>query len=92
MGMSTHCVGFRPADKKWNSMKKIWEQCEENEVPIPDKVLEFFDHESPEDRPGMEIELGEASQRWGADMRDGYEIDVTKLPEGIRLIRVYNSY
>lgn len=92
MGMSTHVVGFRPADDEWNAMKQIWESCEENDVPIPEKVSKFFGHESPEDRPGMEIDLGEAVSPWGAEMRDGYEIDVSKIPEGAKIIRVYNSY
>ena len=27
MGMSTHIVGFRPADEAWNKHKKVWDTC-----------------------------------------------------------------
>lgn len=92
MGMSTHAVGFRPPDKQWKKMKRIWEDCEEAGVSIPKEVEKFFQGESPGDAPGMEIDLGEAVTRYNAEMCDGYEIDVTKLPEGVKIIRVYNSY
>lgn len=92
MGMSTHVKGFRPADEQWEKMKQIWETCEEADVPIPKEVEEFFDDEEPGDRPGMEIDLGDAVSEYNADMMDGYEIDITKLPPGVKIIRVYNSY
>jgi len=92
MGMSTHAVGFKPADDQWKKMKAVWDSCVEAGCGIPEVVDAFFDGEDPRDKPGMEVELGEACQPWGAEFKDGYQIDVTKLPEGVRYIRVYNCY
>ena len=92
MGMSTHVVGFRPPDEQWERMKLIWETCEEAGIPIPKEVDLFFDGESPEDKFGQEIKLGIAVTKYVADMRDGYDIDVSKLPTGVWIVRVYNSY
>jgi len=29
---------------------------------------------------------------WKEDMREGFEVDVTKLPVGVTIVRFYNSY
>ncbi len=93
MGMSTHVKGFRPPDEKWKKMKAAWDACEAAGTAIPKEVLEFFDHEPP-DSAGVEIELEEEEccAEYRDDCRDGFEIDVTKLPKGLTLIRFYNSY
>jgi hypothetical protein len=92
--MSTHVVGFRPADEKWNRMKSIWENCEAAKVEIPNEVLNFFGHDAPRDKPGVEIELDShrCCKSWSDDMRNGYEIDVSKLPKDLKIIRFYNSW
>ena len=92
MGMSTHVVGFRPPDERWNAMKAIWESCETAGVHIPEDVEKFFGHESPSNRPGAEVELGEALTDYSEDSCDGYELDITKLPKDVRIVRFYNSY
>jgi hypothetical protein len=55
-------------------------------------VEDFFDGEGPGDKPGMEVQLTDAVKEWSDDSRSGYEIDVTKLPKDVSVIRVYNSW
>lgn len=92
MGMLTHVVGLRQADKQWNKMKAVWEACEEAGAKIPTEVEEFFDFESPDNKSGMEVSLGDACEEYSIDGENGYEIDISKLPEHISIIRVYNSW
>ena len=94
MGMSTHVVGFRPPDKKWLKMKAAYEACEAADIAVPDDIEDFFDGEGPSDKPGMEVQIKrtEAVKEWSDDSRSGYEIDVTKLPKDVTVIRVYNSF
>jgi len=92
MGMSTHCVGFRPANDSWNKMKTVWENCEAAGVPVPDEVKQFFNFESPGDKPGQEVPLGESLSEYSCENKNGYEVDVTKLPPGITTLRFYNSW
>lgn len=92
MSMSTHVVGFKPADRKWKDMIAAWDSCEKAGVPVPNEIQEFFGWEPPEDRPGMEVDLGDSCEEWCAEMRNGYQIDISKVPEGVRYIRVYNAY
>ncbi len=90
MSMSTHVVGFRPADAKWKEMKTIWEMCERAKIKIPDEVQKFFNGEAPGDKPGQEVEIN--VKGWSDDSRQGYELDLTKLPKDVRFIRFYNSW
>jgi hypothetical protein len=70
-------------------MKSIWESCDKAEVPEPKEVTEFFQGEDPGDKPGQEISLEAAMKEWNTDYAIGYEIDVTKLPKGLKIIRAY---
>lgn len=91
--MSTHVDGFTPPDEKWEKMKAIWNSCEDAGVKIPDEVLDFFDGESPNGKPGQETSLEGCAKEWSdGDSRQGYEIEVDKIPEKVKFIRVYNSY
>lgn len=74
-------------------MKKIWDACNEAGVTIPSKVLEFFNHEEPDDA-GVSIALEgtPAVKEYTADMREGFEVEISKLPASVKFIRFWNSY
>jgi len=93
MSMSTHIIGFRPPDKKWKEMKKVYDACIEARLEIPKEVDEFFGGEEPDESGVMlEIEEDEAVEEWSDDMRQGFQVDVTKLPKDLKYIRFYNSW
>lgn len=93
MSMSTHIVGFRPADDKWRKMKAVYDACQDAGTQVPDSVIRFFDY-APPDEAGVEVDIEktDAVTEWRGDMREGFEVDLTQLPEGITVIRFYNSY
>lgn len=92
MSMSTHVVGFRPADEKWEKMKAVWDACKTAGVEVPQGVERFFGGEGPGDKPGMEVDLSGAVIEWSAEMKNGYEVNLAKLPPDVTIIRFYNSY
>jgi len=93
MSMSTHIVGFRPPDEKWNKMKATWLACENAGVPIPKEVEAFFNYVAPGDRPGAEVEIKAAMREWKDEYdRQGFEVDITKLPPDVKVLRFYNSW
>lgn len=93
MSMSTSVVGFKPPDEKWKEMKAIWDACDKAEIAIPDEVDEFFGGYDPDDR-GVEVDLEDSPccSVYAPEMKDGFEIDVTKLPKDVTIIRFWNSY
>ena len=97
MSMSSHVKGIVPADDKFQMMYKIWKTCYEGEVSIPEEVREFFGLEFEGEEPdptGLEIaiEHTEAVKDWTAEMSTGFEVDLTKLPKNVKIIRFYNSW
>ncbi len=92
MSMSTHVVGFRPADEKWKKMKAVWDACKMAGTEVPNTVIQFFGGEAPGDKPGMEVKLDRAVIEWNDDYRQGYEVDLTKLPPDVTVLRFYNSW
>lgn len=93
MSMSSHIVGFRPPDAKWRKMKAAYEACDAAGLDIPDEVASFFNHEAPDDS-GVEVEIEDtkAVTEYSAEMREGYEVDLTKLPPDVKIIRFFNAY
>lgn len=91
MGMSTHVVGFRPADDLWHKMESAYRACEKAGVPIPPEVSRFFDYDGPGDRPGKEVSIEGAVKEYSNDYSLGFEVDLTKLPKDVTVLRFYNS-
>lgn len=91
MSMSTYVRGFRAVDKKYNEFKAIWDMCEKNDIEIPTEVGKFFNWRTPDIR-GIEVNIEEAINPYTGDMEEGYEVDLTKLPKDLKIIRFYNSY
>ena len=73
-------------------MKQIWELCEAAEVPIPEGVMKFFDGEPPGDKPGAEVSIKKAVKEWSNEYSEGYELDLSKLPRDVKVLRFYNSW
>ena len=96
MGMSTHVVGFKPPDEKWQKMKAIWDACEAGGTDVPVAVEKFFDGEEP-DAAGVVLEYAALKKcgvvtEWSDDSRQGYEIHIDKMPPDVKIIRVFNSW
>ncbi len=92
MGMSSSAVGFRPPDEDYKKMKAIWDACKTARVPIPEQVEKFFDYRAP-DPQGVEVDIKAATKEWAdKDACDGLEVDVTKLPAGVKIVRFMNCW
>jgi hypothetical protein len=92
MGMSTHVIGYKPADETWKKMKAVWDSCRVAGVPVPDTVSSYFNGEYPGDTPGMEISIQHAVKELSVDATDIIEVDISKLPAGVSHIRFCNSW
>ena len=98
MSMSMNVVGFRPPDEKWKLMKAVYEACNKAGISIPKDVIDFFNGVPP-DPQGVSIRLEDnhffkygAVKEWREDGREGFEVDITKLPKDVTIVRFYNSW
>lgn len=92
MGMCSYVIGFREADETFTKMEAAFNACKAAGIELPKAVCDFFEGENP-DPKGVKINLGDAVEKWkdGYDS-EGFQVDLTKLPKGIRYIRFINSY
>ena len=97
MSMSTYVHGFIPPDDKFQKMLEVYAACKEAGVDVPDKVYNFFNGEPP-DPAGVKITLSDTKKfkdavyEYHDEMQQGYEVDLTKLPKDIKVIRFVNSW
>lgn len=93
MSMSTWVYGFKPPDEKWRRMKAVYDACSLAGTDLPKEVDKFFQGQIP-DAAGVEVSLVDTAccQEYIEEMKSGFEIDLTKLPKDIRIIRFVNSF
>jgi hypothetical protein len=95
MGMHSYVLGFREPDEKWHQMKSVWDACKAADIDSPKEVEMFFGGEAP-DPSGIETPLSYGKSpccsEYKSDMREGFEIDISKLPDNITKIRFVNAY
>jgi hypothetical protein len=93
--MSTHVVGFMPADDDWNKKAAAYRACEAAGVPVPKELEAFFGDGEPGD-PGREVEIEhtKAVREWNDGDRGcaGFDVEISKLPKDVKIVRFYNSW
>lgn len=100
MGMSTHLRAFIPdTDKEYLKHKEVLLLCKKAEVSLPKETMDYFktnysdpNEELLETHLEMDLNENEHYKEWGDNFRQGYELDLLKLPEGVTKIRFYNSW
>ena len=98
MGMSMHVYAVKPADENYKRKAEAYRACVAAGVPVPPALITFFDGEDPDPR-GTAQHLGHDARvehpsctKFTDDSRTGFEVDITKLPEGTRFVRFVCSW
>lgn len=96
MSMASFVSGIRDLDGKFAKMMKAKLACEEAGAAYPAEVREYFKcPEESEDtlRRDMEsVDINDATSEYSRDATDVFDVDLSKLPEGVKVIRFENSY
>lgn len=88
--------GFKPPDEKWRAMKAVYDACRAAGVDVPPVVEKFFNGVPPAEH-GVRLDhdalkkLGVLTD-WEDGDYDGFDIDLTKLPPDVKVLRAYRSY
>jgi hypothetical protein len=100
MGMSMHAYAVKPADENYQRKAAAYRACEAARIPIPRELVDFFNGEQP-DPTGVAVHIGSGHgvtqahpccARFCDSSREGFEVDITKLPEGTRFVRFYCAW
>jgi hypothetical protein len=96
MSMSTHVQGFKPPDEKWAKMRAIFDACEAAHVDVPLEVERFFG-DNPPDPDGVlvaesDLRAAGAVTDWSGEYAEGLQVDITKLPADVTVVRFQNRW
>lgn len=90
---SMNIKGIREPDEEYQQMKAVYEACTKAGVPVPDRVQDFFDWQPPNPNGILtDLDLSEAVTEYRDDYREGFDVEISKLPKNITHIRFYLSY
>ena len=91
MSMSLHICGVTPPDDEFYQMKAVWDSCTAADIDVPEKVLEYFDWKSPDER-GINRVITDGITQYSDKYESGYDVELSRLDPNIRFIRVTLSY
>ena len=92
MGMDTYVVGIKPPDSDWEKVKLIFDAYINAGIMVPAEIWDYFGGVAPDDK-GVSVELPpNCISNYSRDGECGYDIEVSKIPKGIKIIRFYNSW
>jgi hypothetical protein len=94
MSMSSRVIGIKPPDEKWKQMKVVWDACKSAHVNVPKEVYDYFG-DSPIDDKGVVVDLEKIDSvvnEYLAEGESGFEVDLSRLPKDIKVIRFVNSW
>lgn len=88
MSSSTSIVGVRDLNERRIEMNHVRIACERAGIEAPVEVREFFES-GKHDFVDIESAITELDDQ---DMQDVWEVDLSKIPPGVKAIRFINSY
>ncbi len=92
MGMSTHVALLRDRNDPEHQKKvAVLRSCVAAKIAPPEEIQEYFEDTCDEDLP-LEVDFKPRRWRDQDGMREGFEVDLSELPPGVKTIRFYNSY
>jgi hypothetical protein len=89
MSVDLYIKGIIPADEKYQKMLKLYNMCNELDIPIPTEVLEFFDYRKDPEPSGYEeyLNVGELPDFVICNDYCSFDIVVDKIPSKYKTIR-----
>jgi hypothetical protein len=92
--MSTRIEAFIPdTDKEYQKHKAIYDLCVKSRVSLPKETEEYFHGcDVPEDKLKVNLQKNIHYTLYNGDMSSGFDVDLSKLPQGVTKLRFYNSW
>lgn len=95
MSMSIYVQGLKPITEDYNKRLQIYKSCRELKISPPEEIREYFENDSEPCDDGIIVRLKNDVVKESTDAnycREYYDVDLSKLPEGVSKVRVVVSY
>lgn len=95
-----YLIGLRDGTTQDHLRKvAVLKACQEAGIGLPHELEGYFgakgirlDSVSPDGAISVELGTADGVKGWRGDEKQGYDVDLSKLPAGVKTIRVYISY
>lgn len=96
MGMSTTIVGTRELDDDFKKLLKVKKACDDAGMNYPRELYDVLKYPEEKEeylrREYESVNIDCAIKQYSEDATDVFEIDLSKLPKGVKKIKFRNSY
>ena len=93
MSMSTSVILLRDKnDSEYQKKLAVLMACKEAAIDLPKEIDEYFGGDGIDNEPETPLEIEFEARDWGDESAEGYEIDISDLPSGVKTIRFFNSW
>jgi hypothetical protein len=98
MGLSSYILAYRDMDGEFAKMAEVKAFCDEKGVTLPKEVEEYFGKYSLDPIEYCKEQMSEVILPNGVfkksqdDSREFFDVDISKLPKEVKIIRFVNSY
>ena len=96
MSMSSHVLGVRDLDGRFAKMMQAKLACESAGVGYPQEVTDYFKFPREGEeyrRKEMEsVDISQAVTKFSRDGTDGFQVELSNLPDCVKSVRFTNSY
>ena len=93
MSMFAYVQGIKPITEYYKKRLEIYKNCKELKISPPEEIRKYFKDDSEPCDEGIIVDLKEYIVKQGSDdCRDYYDVDLTKIPEGVTRVRFVISY
>lgn len=95
MSMSAYVWGLKPVTEDYKKRLEIYKTCRELKINPPEEIRKYFEDDGEPCDEGIIVRLKDNVVRESSDAnycREYYDVDLSKLPEGISKVRFVISY
>lgn len=95
MSMYVYVQGLKPITDDYNKRFYIYKTCRELKISMPEEIRSYFEDDSEPCDEGIIVRLKDdvINKSTDADYcREYYDVDISKLPEGVNKVRFVVSY
>ncbi len=93
MGMYSYVKGLKPKTEEYEKKLRIYKDCKELNINPPKEIEDYFDGEVCEEGIVIDLPKDAISESVNVDYCNEYfDVDLTKIPSDVTIIRFVNSY
>ena len=93
MSISYGVKGLKPITEDYKKRLEIYKSCRELNISLPEEIRKYFEYDGEPCDEGIVVHLKKDVVSNGAtDYSTYYDVDLSKLPDGVTKVRFEISY